>query len=66
MNKYPRVHDLAELVLTSSTGYVGGAGNSLGASLGAGGYGAGNDGHWHVTHEQFLRADGDGYLRHLL
>ena len=35
--------DFAELVLTSSTGYMGGAGNYLGASLGAGGgYGAGN------------------------
>lgn len=58
----------AELVLTSSTGYVGGAGNYLGASLGAGGYGAGNVGHWQVTQEQFLLADGDADvdLHHLL
>lgn len=32
----------AEPALSSSTGYMGGAGNYLGASLGAGGYGPGN------------------------
>lgn len=37
--------DFAEPVLISSTGYLGGAGNYLGASLGAGGYGGGNVGH---------------------
>lgn len=35
--------DLAECALTSSTGY--GAGAGLGASLGTGGYGAGNVDH---------------------
>lgn len=33
---------LADLVFSSSTGFIGGAGNYPGAGLGAGGYGAGN------------------------
>lgn len=51
----------ADLVRTFSAGYIGGAGNYLGANLGPGGYGAGNVG------QQPFVADGDVdiYLHYL-